>query len=653
MLESDGAALYREAFARGLAPDGEVTVSEWADRYRHLPEGLVAEAGPWHTSRVPYLREIMDCLSARSRVQLMVFMKASQIGGTEALNNWLGYIVDQTPAPTLIVYPTVELGRMYSRQKLDPMIEASPVLAGKVRESREKDASNTTLAKEFPGGLLKITGANSSAGLRSMAARFLLLDEIDVYPGDVDGEGDPIELARARQRTFPRRKTAMVSSPTIAGSSRIELAYEKSDQRRYNVPCPHCGTFQVLKWIGVKYERPDPDDPGDVFYACETCGAAIQEHEKTIMLAGGKWVAERPNKDDTVRGYHLSALYSPFGWFSWRDAVKQFLLAKKDPRLLQVWVNTVLGETWADKGEAPPWEDLYNRRETYAIGSVPRGVVFLTAGVDVQKDRIELEVVGWGRSHESWSIDYRVILGEVSTLAPWKQLEEVLREVWTNENGANLPLRMMAVDSGYESQTVYNWTRRQPADRVMATKGRDPYPMLVGLPGKVDILTTGKKRRRGARLWPVGVGMAKSELYSWLFHKVPTDPGEPFPPGFAHFPQYAEEYFRQLTAEHLKKGSVRGFPKFEWVKDRERNEALDCRVLARAAASVVGIDRWNEARWAHEAASVGLDTPKPAGQTPQVAASPAPASDPKPQERTEPRAAAPRQGGYFSRWRSR
>jgi len=307
------------------------------------------------------------------------------------------------------------------------------------------------------------------------------------------------------------------------------------------------------------------------------------------MLKKGKWIAE--NECNGKAGFHLNELYSP--WRSWKEIVEDYLEAKDNPEQLKTWVNTSLGESWEQKGDAPEYKRLYDNRESYTIGKVPDGGILLTAGVDVQKDRLELEVVAWGKNKESWSIDYRVISGDTATSKPWDLLTRVLNEQFTHANGGLLPIKMMAVDSGYNTQHVYNWVRKQASNRVMAIKGQDELHTMASTPNFVDITIQGSKIKRGAKVWPLGVNIIKSELYGYLKLEKPVD-GEKYPSGYHHFPQYNDDYFKMLTAEHLVLKKVRGYTHYLWEKFRDRNEALDCRVYARAAAFVVGIDRMTD-----------------------------------------------------------
>jgi phage terminase large subunit GpA-like protein len=608
--------IYGAAAAAGARPDPLLTISQWADRYRWLSQRASAEHGRWRTERTPYLREIMDCLSPMSLIERTVFMKGAQIGGTECGNNWMGYIIHQAPGPMMAVQPTVEMAKRNSKQRIDPLIEESEVLRKLVRDPRSRDSGNTVLSKDFPGGVLVMTGANSAVGLRSMAARYLFLDEVDAYPGDVEGEGDPITLAMARTRTFARRKVFLVSTPKITGMSRIESAYEESDQRKYWVPCPTCREFQILKFAQLRWPKGDPQS---AVYICEHCGQEIRNHQKQSMLARGEWRAGAKG-DGRTAGFHISSLYSPVGWFSWGDAAKQFEQAQKNPALLQVFVNTVLGETWTLLGEAPEWQKLYDRREDYKVGLVPRGGLFLTAGADVQKDRIEVEIAAWGRGKESWSVDYRVFEGDTSRAAVWEKLTGLLNESFTTESGLELPIMQLAVDSGFATIEVYQWARRQ-GGRVLVIKGDSRTPSLIGSASPVEVGPMGAKLKRGVRVWPVNSGMAKEELYRWLRQDRPTDEdvakGIPFPSGYCHFPRYSEEYFKQITAEQLVTKIVKGYRRHEWQKMRERNEALDCRVYARAAAGRVGIDRFQEKHWGDLERRVGAPPVQDVKQPPQ------------------------------------
>ncbi len=607
IASDDGLAAIERSWRDGLKPDPLLTVSAWADQHRVLSQRASSEPGRWRTARTPYLKEIMDCLSPSSPIQRVAVMKGAQVGCTEAGNCWIGYVVHQAPGPMLAVSPTVELAKRNSKQRIDPLIEESDVLRELVKERRSRDSGNTVLSKEFPGGVLILTGANSAVGLRSMPARYLFLDEVDGYPGDVEGEGDPILLAERRSATFQRRKIFLVSTPKTRSLSRIEREFEASDKRYFFVPCPHCQEYQTLKFENLTWPEGKPNKAA---YVCSHCGSLIDERHKTWMLEKGEWRATVEG-DGRTAGFHLSSLYSPVGWFSWADASAMYEQAQKVTDLMKGFVNTVLGLPFEEEAEAPEWQRLYERRENYNIGVVPTSGLFLTAGVDVQKDRLEAEVVAWGRDKESWSVDYRVLDGDTAQPEVWDRLDELLRKDWEHESGHRLPVRVMCVDAGYATQDVYGWVRQHPqaswgpagaAARqprtVVAIKGSDRDTALLLSVSKAD---AGGKRR-GLRVWSLGTPVAKGELYRWLKLDWPTkeaiEDGADYPPGSCHFPQYAEEYFKQLTAERLVTRLVKGFPRASWEKEPgRRNESLDCRVYARAAASIHGLDRFEERHW--------------------------------------------------------
>lgn len=612
----DGVEQVEEAWASGLTPDPDFTVSEWADHYRVLSSKSAAEPGRWRTARTPYLKSIMDDLSPQSPVQRVIFMKGAQVGGTECGNNWIGYVIHMAPGPMMAISPTVELAKRNSKQRIDPQIDETPELREKIKPARARDSGNTILSKEFIGGLLVMTGANSAVGLRSMPARYLFMDEIDGYPGDVEGEGDPILLAERRSATYSRRrKILLVSTPTVKGISRIQREFDNSDQRYFHVPCPHCQHSQPLRFTQLRWPEGKPQEAK---YECENCNELISEHHKTEMLANGRWVASKEGDGRTV-GYHLSSLYSPVGWFSWGDAAEMFENAQANPDLMKGFVNTVLGEPFEEEFDAPEWQRLYERREHYPMGVVPEGGLFLTAGVDVQKDRLECEIVAWGRNKESWSVDYHTLEGDTARQDVWEKLEGLLRKDWPHASGATLPIRVMAVDSGYATQDVYAWAKGHPqaswggsgaragAPRtVVAVKGRDTETALILSVSKAD---TGSKKR-GLRVWNVSGPVAKVELYRWLKLERPTEEamaeGAEYPAGSCHFPEYAEEYFKQLTAEKRVIKLHKGFPRASWEKDpTRRNEALDCRVYARAAASIYGLDRFGDRQWQQMEVALG------------------------------------------------
>lgn len=614
-VDYEGAAEVERSWREGMTPDPLLTVSEWSDRHRMLSSKASAEPGRWRTGRTPYLKAIMDCLSPASPVERVVFMKAAQLGATEMGSNWIGYVIHHAPGPMMAVWPTVEMAKRNSKQRIDPLIEESPALLELIAPARSRDSGNTILAKEFRGGVLVMTGANSAVGLRSMPVRYLFLDEVDGYPLDVDGEGDAISLAEARTRTFARRKIFLVSTPTISGASAIEREYEASDQQRYFVPCPHCSHRQWLRFEQLRWEKGSPETAA---YVCESCDTPISEHHKTWMLEHGEWRAMFPEQSARTVGFHLSSLYSPVGWRSWRDIAFAWEAAVNketgSAAAIKTFKNTELGETWVEEGEAPDWQRLIERREDYPVGTVPTGGLLLVGGADVQKDRIEASVWAFGRGKESWLVEHRVLMGDTSRDAVWSRLAEMLAENWTHASGAAMPLARFAIDTGFATQEAYAFVRSRRDARVMAVKGVARGAALIGTPTAVDVSKGGKKLRRGVKVYSVAVGIAKLEFYNNL--RKSADVGEDgvqmaYPVGYVHLPKIDAEFIQQLCAEQLiTRRDRNGFPIREWQKMRERNEALDCYVYARAAASSAGLDRFEDRHWRELERQLGLDPPE-------------------------------------------
>ncbi len=537
----------------------------------------------------------MDCLDSSSPIQEVAVIKGAQIGGTEVGNCWIGYIIDQCPGQILYILPTTLLARRNARMRIQPLIETTPSLKAKVQDRSVSKARDNMFEKEFPGGSLIISGGNSGSSYRSTPAPYIFLDDLDGFPDEIGEEGDAVSLSRARTRTFPRKKLFFVSTPTEETTSKIDVLYHEGDMRRYFVPCPHCNEYQCLVWSQMVWENKDPETTA---YTCISCQKKIHEHtHKTWMLERGEWRATNPEtKNKRMATFHLSSLYSPLGWYSWKDAVKEFLEAQKNTTLLKSFVNTVLGEVWKTESNQPDWKRLYDRRESYLINQIPDGVLMLVAGADIQRDRIEVEILGVTENQETYSIDYRVFPGDTTTPAPWEGLDDLLRTQWALKNGINIGIKLLAVDSSFNTQQVYGWCRRYPMNRVIAIKGIDKQSVAVAQPRAVDVTIRGKTLSKGFKIWPIGVSLLKGELYSLLRLEKPVD-GEPFPKGYCHFPMYDEEYFKQITAERLVTRSMRGFAKHEWELTRARNEALDCRIYAMACLNALGIPRFNQSHW--------------------------------------------------------
>ncbi len=594
---ADGAIAYRAGFIRGLEPDPTLWVDEWADEHMRIPRGNGAEPGKYRTDRTPPAREVMRCLSPAHPAKRVVAMVASQLLKTQVGINWLSASIHQAPGNMLVLLPSLNLAKRVSG-RIGKTIEEIPVLRSRVAAPRSRDSRNTIDTKEFAGGTLYITTAGSAANLAEIPARYVYGDEVDRWEVSVEQEGDPVELAETRTSTFGRNaKIYYTSSPTIEGASRIATLFAQSDQRHYHVPCPHCGEFQVLQWENLWWA----EDLLTAGYTCKACGALIDETRKSDMLALGQWRPQAAGDGETV-GFTLSALYAPLGWVSWIALAKQYVKAKLalergDSEPMQVFYNTRLARCWDNVKERTRPEELKERAESYALRTVPEGVLVLTASVDVQDDRLELQITGWGDGMERWVIDYQAIQGDPASDAPWATLDEILKTPLRRSNGLNMSIRAVAVDSGgHHTQEVYEFVRTRKYRMVFAVKGasKPGRPVVAQQPSKVDINRRGKLVKNGAELWIVGSDTSKD----WLHSRWKIGSG----PGGVHFSQdLPDDYYAQLCSERRLVRYVKGFARSEWVKAKgDRNEALDLSVYCLAAAHRLGMHKWRDNDWARE-----------------------------------------------------
>lgn len=561
-----------------LIPPPKMTLSEWADENRMLSPEASAEPGRWRTSKAPYQREIMDAIGDH-RYHKIIIMSAAQIGKTDAfILNTLGYYMDYSPAPIMVMQPTLDMGQTFSKDRLAPMLRDTPKLTDKV-DTKSRYAGNTIMKKNFPGGHVTIVGANSASSLASRPIKVLLVDEVDRYPASAGTEGDPLSLAQKRQTTFWDYKTVMVSTPVIKGQSRIEKEFEHSTKEEWNVPCPECGHYQPLVWEGVVFDKDNPR--GEVRYRCERCGVLSTERQWKDQSINGKFVPENP--DAEARGFHLNTLASTF--CGWNEIVQKFIIAKEqldqgNPEGMKVWVNTELGEPWEEQGEHVDETELFNRREIYDA-EVPEDVLVLTAGVDVQDDRFEVEVVGWGVGKENWGIRYQKIFGDMLKDQVWEDLDNFLLSTFHKKDGTALRIIAVCIDSGgHHTDQVYRFTKKRFERRVFAIKGKGgaevPY-----------IRNPTTSNRVKTPLFIIGVDAGKSMLYQRL--KV-----ESKGPNYCHFPSneeagYTETYFKGLTSEKMVVRFRKGRSVVVWeVKDsaHKRNEPLDLRNYATAALEI-------------------------------------------------------------------
>ncbi len=542
----------------------------------------------------------MDAVSDPG-VKSVVCITSAQVGKTESILNCIGFHIAQDPAPILVVQPTLSMAQSFSKDRLAPMLRDTPALKGKVQDPRSRDSGNTTLHKVFPGGHITVAGANSAAGLASRPVRIVLCDEVDRYPPSAGTEGDPVKLAAKRAQTFWNSKLVMLSTPTIKGVSRIEAAFEESDKRRFFVPCPDCDEHQALRWKQVRWEE---DRPETAVYVCEHCGSVWDDNQRLRAIRCGEWRAEGAFRGSA--GFHLSELYS--SWSTLGDIAENFLEAKKLPETLKTFVNTSLGESWEDAGEGIDDVDIWSRREGYTATAMPLGVLVLTAGVDVQDDRIEIEVTGWGLDEESWSVDHIVLTGDPSTSMLWNDLDNALSRRYRREDGREHRIAASCVDTGgHYTQAAYDFCRPRYGQRVYAIKG------MAGMGRPVWPKRPSKNNSGRLPLFLVGVDAAKDVVFGRL--KV-NQPG----PGFCHFPaHYDDEYFHQLAAERVITRYRKGIPFREYIRVRKRNEALDLRVYSYAAFVSLNADlhRIAERDQAVLVGDVGNDVATPRSASPQ------------------------------------
>lgn len=578
--------LFTKIF-KTLEPPPDLTISQWADRYRRLSGEAASKGGVWDTDAAPYQREIMNAISDTS-IRKVVVMSAAQIGKTDAfLLNTLGYYIHYDPCPILLMQPTLSMAETFSKDRLMPMVRDTPVLRSRISD-KARTSGNTIFKKSFPGGRITMTGANSPTELRSRPIRILLADEIDGYPATAGVDGDPLVLGSKRLTTFWNRKEVYVSTPTVKGISRIAVEYENSTQEEWNVPCPSCGEYQPLTWGQIQFDRDASGEVIQVSHVCKCCGVISSEYEWKAQFIRGKYIAKYPHRK--VRGFHLNSFASTLTPEGWKKIVKDFLVADEERKkgnieLFKAWTNTELGETWEEEGQTIEDSTLLKRRQKYNC-EVPEDVIVLTAGIDTQDNRFEIEVVGWGIGFESWGIQYKKIYGDPKLPEVWNKLDEFLLQTFEKKDGTKMKIRCACMDSGgHFPNEVYTFCKARYVRGIFAIKGKGgadvPY-----------IPRPTKNNRVKAWLFSLGVDTGKSLLLQRL---LVDEEGA----GYCHFPRdekeysdrgYDEEYFKGLTAEKMVLHYKKGRPMFEWELKQKgmRNEPLDCRNYAQAAAVISG-----------------------------------------------------------------
>ena len=512
----------------------------------------------------------MDAFS-NPEVERIVVMTSAQVGKTEILNNIVGYFVEHDPnGPLMIIQPSLEMARAWSTDRLAPLIDSTPQLKDLISDPKAKEGDNSILQKIFYNGArITISGSNSPASLASRPIRIMLMDEVDRFPPSAGAEGDVVALASRRTQNYFNRKIALFSTPTVKNESRIEAAFEQSDQRFWEMPCK-CGHFQALKWRHVKWEDKKPET---ACIECEKCGYEWSDIERKQALKKGRWHSNA--EFNGTAGFSLNALSSP--WTSLEGLAREFLEAKAHgTESLRVFINTALGESWSEDSEEIKSNEIIERREVYSH-PVPDGVLVITASVDVQKDRLECLVCGHGHLSEMWFLDHKIYYGDAANDSIWTKLADFISTPWRLVNGKDVKISQTLVDSGYETQRVYQFIKRMGGHRVHASKG-------VGGAGRPAVGRASKSNSARVPVMPIGVNTLKETLFARLRN---VD----FGPGYWHIPDFFDqEWCYQLTAEKAVKRYSKGIPRIEYVKMRPRNEALDLAVLNLAAFAMLNVN---------------------------------------------------------------
>lgn len=629
-----------------MTPPPNLDVVQWAERYRKLSKES-SNGGKFFVSRVEVARGPM-LWATEPGVSKITLMACTQLLKTTLIENVIGRFVHVDPCPMLGVFPKDDAAETFSKDRLAPMIRDTKVLTDLFGEAKSRDAGATLSHKQFPGGHITLVGANSPTNLAMRPIRLLVCDEIDKYPLSAGGEGPPIDLAEERQAEFKANSLTVVAcSPTIAGRSAIEASYEESDQRKAFVCCPHpgCGAWQSLEWERVRFEKDEAGkiDTHTARYECEACERPWTEAQRLVALKRIEWRQTRsftccgepqtPERwaplahgvrralcrhcgGQAVPNDHAggvaSKLYAPKQTI--RETVTKFARAlRRGPETLRTFFNTQLARTWKEGADAPDWHDVYARRDTYLSGTVCRAALILFAGVDVQKDRLEVGVWGFGRNRERWLVEHRVLPGPTNRPEVWADLEAMFGETWQHEAGAEMAVRDWGIDSSGFTAEVYAFVRSQGGrGNVHAVDGQDSYASAFLGVGAKDTTPAGKKLRRGLKTIRVGASFAKQELMGCLALQRPAE-GNPFPAGFVHLPRdVPEDQVKQLTAEELVTHVTRGRTRREWVPiGGRRNEVLDCANYARGLAAMRGWDRWRELHWRDLEAALGIERARP------------------------------------------
>ena len=622
-----GAARLNKAMRKALAgmtPPDDLTVTQWAEAKRRLSAESAAEPGPWRTERTPYLREPMDAFTD-PKVRHIVMVAASQVGKSEFLNNCIGYIIDEDPGSILFIHPTTIDAQEYSKLRIAPMLRDSPALRQKIAAPKSRDSHNTILQKAYPGGILTMCGSTEAHALASKPIRYVFGDERDRWATSAGNEGDPWDLAMARQTTFYNAKAVEVSTTTIKNASAIEAAYYTGTMERWNSKCPHCGEYHEIRWSDIRFEYDEiivshkkTYKVKKVYYTCPGCGCISAEAE--MKRAPAKWIAENPEAyGQGTRSFWLNAFVSQ--WASWESIVLKYLNALGSTKKMQVVFNTCFGEPWEDRGDIEDEDSLLARREDYGKDKngepieLPPGVLVLTAGVDTQDDRMEYEIVGHGFFGETWGIEKGIVMGRPDDDATWNKLDEVVFDrVMRFENGVGLRVSMSFVDEGgHFTQSVRAQCNARISKKVFCIKGMPGQDKPYISPPKKQKIFVNQIAVGTCWQYQLGVDSGKEIIMDNL--RVQT-PGQKY----CHFPKrddYGSAYFAGLLSETKVYDPNKKQP-WSWKKipGHERNEPLDCRNYALAAFKALPKNLDEIDRQIKAASGVRVPAPPSANITP-------------------------------------
>ena len=571
--------LWQYISKNGLKPLPKTSVSQWADNHRMLSSGISAEPGKWKTSRAPYQKDIMNAFTEPG-IHRVVVKSSSQIGKSDMMNNVIGRFAHLDPCAIMMIQPTIDMAQDYSKTRIAPMIRDTKVLNNLFYDVKSRDANNTILSKVFPGGRLIMCGANSPAGLASRPIRILLADEVDQFPDSAGTEGDPADLAAKRMTTFWNSCMGLFSTPTNEGSSRIDEEYLAGTQEEWQHKCPNCGEYHLLRHIDMTVDYKEIKTPSgkktvivnDVKWRCPHCGFSFSEKE--MKQTPQKYISRNADAlKNGIRSFFVNGFTSP--WMTWSKIMREWLEAKGDPEREKVIMNTVFGESYKQKGAFEDEQIFLRRRESYGA-ELPNGVLLLTAAIDTQDNRLEYEVVGWGKEEECWGIRKGIVLGAPNQDRTWKEIDNILDKTYHFADGKGLKVVRTFIDSGgHYTSDVYNYCQKNFHKQRFAIKGR-------GGPGIPLIYKIAKANNAKAPLILLGVDDGKQQIMDRLSIDSPG-------PLYFHFPQdegikelsnrgYDDLYFKGIISEHKKVYKRNGVLREVWETTKNvRNEPLDLR----------------------------------------------------------------------------